>query len=466
MNMLHYFPMRDLQKKNVVFRARASLCCLTACLLLLAACAGQPPKVNEEQNFPGEVQDIRQIPQSLEWFARQPGSGTAQDSSVLKSNAVSYLKKFFYPWDKRRSGSGDIAELKRIYNWREDKRGFAENLQPWTAKAWQNLAENADFAHFKGICRPAITTHATDLRLAPTISPRFARITGAGQGYPFDDFQLSRLPVGLPVTVAHVSMDGAWFLVHSSLASGWVHAEHVGFADEFLQSVWRSSDFYAFIKDEVPLSANGCFLGMAGIGTILPKDGENKVLVPARGRNGAAEIARVQLQDASAAEDFPLQFSRQRVAAIGDRMMGEKYGWGGLYGNRDCSATMKDLFCPFGIWLPRNSAAQAKAGEYHSLEHVPAAARDAAILKNGLPFRTLVCMKGHIGLYAGAFQGKPVFFHNAWGLRNRLSDGRTGRVILGRAVITGTRPGKERADMPEDRLMIHNIRGLSIIGGR
>lgn len=126
---------------------------------------------------------------------------------------------------------------------------------------------------------------------------------------------------------------------------------------------------------------------------------------------------------------------------------------------------MRDLFAAFGIWLPRNSAAQAKAGVFHSLEGMTAQEKEKAILRGGEPFRTLLWLPGHIGLYVGEFRGEPVFFHDVWGVRSRLKDGREGRIILGRAVITGVKPGAERSDIAPEGLLIERMRGYTVISG-
>jgi cell wall-associated NlpC family hydrolase len=47
---------------------------------------------------------------------------------------------------------------------------------------------------------------------------------------------------------------------------------------------------------------------------------------------------------------------------MANELIGEAYGWGGLYQNRDCSAMVRDMFSPFGIWLPRHSEDQAREG--------------------------------------------------------------------------------------------------------
>jgi hypothetical protein len=51
-------------------------------------------------------------------------------------------------------------------------------------------------------------------------------------------------------------------------------------------------------------------------------------------------------------------------------------------------------------------------------------------------------MPGHIMLYVGEFSGRPVVYHNIWGLRTLEDDGGEGRLVLGRAVITSLRAGR------------------------
>jgi hypothetical protein len=151
------------------------------------------------------------------------------------------------------------------------------------------------------------------------------------------------------------------------------------------------------------------------------------------------------------------------VALIGDRMMGQPYGWGGMYGRRDCSAMMRDMFSAFGIWLPRNSGAQVRRGEQVALEGVGALAKEALILEKAEPFRSLLWMPGHIGLYIGEHEGQAAWFHNMWGLRSTLKDGSEGRAILGRAVVTSLRPGQERADMKPETLLIERLSAISTL---
>lgn len=433
--------------------------------VLAGGCAGQPKVPQQKQNAAGEVRDVQTIPQSLAVFAEKAGgSALLRSSAAAAADMQKFRRNFFAPWKAGKMSRATLREFEAVLNWAPGRRGYAENLRPWSDAAWEKMRYNAALDDVSQERRAAIVVRHADLRLAPTVKPRFARIEGAGQGWPFDDFQQSSMAAGTPLMVHHASRDGAWLLVQSPMAWGWVEAGSVAFVDESFKNLWQSALLGCVVREGVSLRSAGAFLALADIGTVLPMSGQT-VLVPVRGADGRAAAAHAFVEEGSVLP-MPQPLSAQAVAVIGDRMMGENYGWGGMYGNRDCSAMMRDLFAPFGIWLPRNSAAQAKAGDFHGVQDLSAENKADAILRGAEPFRTLLWLPGHIGLYVGRFDGRPVFFHDIWGVRSRLRDGREGRVILGRAVITGLAPGSERGDVDPKGLLIERIRGYSIIGGR
>ena len=467
-----------------------------AASFLLGGCAAEPQAVNG----PASVADLEQFPQSLETLAGKYEGPRGADT-VLRSHEdargdmARFRRRFFEPWDSPAVDSealqGLLDELRRA----PERRGYAENMHPWSDEAWSRMAENADLPRMERLRvlpRMAITVRASDLRAVPTMKPRFSGLHEAGRGWPFDLFQYSRLHAGTPLAVYHKSRDGAWLLVQSSAAWGWVRAEDVASAGKGFRRLWRRTPLCAFVQEGVGLKFKalaggvctssvrpGSYLASADIGTVLPSSMEGEVLLPMRGLDGSAYAVRASFADYIApsrkseerydilsrpAVRMPLLLTPRAVARIGDRMMGQPYGWGGLYGDRDCSATMQDLFTPFGFWLPRNSAKQAQEGAVLKLEGLSAGAKEKALRERAVPFRTLIAMPGHIGLYAGQWQGRAAMFHNMWGVRNTLPGGREGRLVIGRAVVTGLRPGEERGDVDEARLLIERVKSFSIVG--
>lgn len=459
----YLFHRGDVPPFRPLFGRRVALAFMLAGAVFLSGCAAQP-RVLPPRNAAGDVADLSAVPQNLAVFAQAAGGNVSLRSDVAAAEDMErFRQRFFAPWAAGPASKATLREFKNVLDRSPGRRGYAENMRPWSSAAWEGMRANAALDSVPGEVRPAIVTQHADLRLVPTLRPGFARIRGAGQGWPFDDFQQSSLAVGVPVMVHHASRDGAWLLVQSPMAWGWVEASRVAFVDEAFKTLWREAPLACFVKEGVPLSDGGAFVAMADIGTVLPMQ-SGGVLVPVRSRRGLAEsVAAAPATGTFVA--MPEKLTADAVASVGDRMMGAAYGWGGMYGNRDCSAMMRDLFAPFGIWLPRNSAAQAKAGDFHEIRSLDAQAKKQAILRGAEPFRTLLWLPGHIGLYVGEYRGEPVFFHDIWGIRNTLPDGSEGRVILGRAVITTTQPGRERADMSPEALLLQRMRGYTVIGG-
>jgi hypothetical protein len=143
---------------------------------------------------------------------------------------------------------------------------------------------------------------------------------------------------------------------------------------------------------------------------------------------------------------IPLSPTPANIAATANQMLGQPYGWGGMYEGRDCSATTRDLMTPLGIWLPRNSSAQARAYRSVSLEGLPGQEKQRVLIEKGVPFLTLVCLSGHVALYVGHDEQRAFVMHNFWGIRTRRG-GVEGRKIVGRCVITTLQPGIELPDL-------------------
>ena len=111
---------------------------------------------------------------------------------------------------------------------------------------------------------------------------------------------------------------------------------------------------------------------------------------------------------------------------------------------------IRDLFTPFGLWLPRNSKEQAEAGRFISIRNLSPAEKEAQIIRQGMPWRTLLWTPGHIMLYIGVHQGQPLIFHNFWSIRTQDADGNKGKLIVGQAAVTTLHPGRELSgrDLP------------------
>jgi hypothetical protein len=219
----------------------------------------------------------------------------------------------------------------------------------------------------------------------------------------------------------------------------------MAFVDQRFINTWQSGKHAVIIQDKIPLvDRHGNFLLQASIGSIFPIAEETgdalKVLVAVTNRDKQGIIVPSSLSRKAAAAR-PLPLTAENIAHIANELMNEPYGWGGLYQNRDCSAMLKDFFAPFGIWLPRHSADQAReTGYFIDLGALSRREKEKKILEDGVPYLTLLLMKGHIMLYMGAHDGVPLVFHNVWGLSAKKRWNKAQRVYVGHAAITTLYP--------------------------
>ncbi len=461
----------------------AALAVLVLAASLLAGCAGRGPR----ETAPPRFTELERHPQDLSVYAaRAGGDSPLLDAATQAAQDERWNTRFFAPWLQTRTGV-TIAEVARTapYLTKDGRpRGHAENLLPWDASRFATLTANCDAASFPALAERGIIVRNTALRELPTLRPSFANPDKAGQGYPFDDLQRSAVWTGTPVFVSHVSLDRAWLYCETGFASGWVPAEHVALADAAFRALYQNGRYAAVLRDDVALTSSagqpgqsggqGTYIATAHIGAVFPvaveSPGGLTVLVPLRDADGRAVLGQSVLPVGYAAMK-PLTISAARMAEVGNRMMGQPYGWGGMYENRDCSATLRDLFAPFGIWLPRNSASQARAGRFVDFGNASPDGKEAIIRAQGVPFLTLLWLKGHITLYLGEYDGHPVMFHNIWGLRvfsnvgENGERGQEGRFILGRAVVTSLRPGTELPNLTTPDGLVARMLGMSILPG-
>lgn len=461
-NLLGLASMRSIP---VSFRPRAVI--LGFCLsLLLSACAAKGPLVPPD---PPEVRDVTDLPQDLFAYLGPDGGRSVFAPDVQAGMLRGFLTGHFAPWE-RTSPPKDPGDAFWGLNHFAAKTVYGENLlrrsPAWMAEM-RRLSRPEDFPNFG---RPAVAVVHTSLRVLPTLEPAFLNRHLPGEGFPFDYLQNTAIWAGTPLYLSHLSADGAFALAHCRYASGWVPLADVAFAGPEFRKEFQSTPLVAVTRDRVPLAdEHGLFRFEARVGMILPLVRASargyEVLLPIRDARGEAVTMRGLLPP-SAAAPLPLPATAANLARVGDSMLGEPYGWGGMYGHRDCSALLLDLYTPFGLGLPRNSRQQGKAGEYISLEGLSDQDKETAILARGVPFASLLWKPGHIMLYVGELGGRAMILHDVWGLRTE-ERGREGRHIIGRVAVTTLTPGAELPELKKpEGLLLHTIRGMVLLGSK
>ena len=143
-------------------------------------------------------------------------------------------------------------------------------------------------------------------------------------------------------------------------------------------------------------------------------------------------------------------------------MLSSNYGWGGMYGERDCSSMLRDLYAPFGLWLPRNSSKQSKIGEVISFDGLDNKQKIALIKEKALAFKTLLYKKGHIMLYVGVYRDEVIVFHDTWGIKTKEGEVE-GRIIIGKTIFSTLKLGKEQENYDKSSELLRNLKSMNIL---
>lgn len=440
---------------------------LTRALLLILlllfttwGCAGRQPVV---------IADLERYPQYVQAYLGAGSEARLAGSVEQQRFASEYLDFYFAPWEDggphaEYNEEGELVSPFWGIEIALKNPGYGENRLP-NDPAWiEHLIAEMDVMHYPSRSAAAITVRETHVRVFPTHKPRFYDFSRAGEGYPFDYWQDSLLFANTPVRIEHMSRTGDWLFVQAPYVRGWVRAQDVALVDEHQRRILRQGPFMVMVRDQVPLYDEvGNYMIHGRVGGLYPVAGDGALLVALRDVHGQAHLEKAPVPAANMAP-FPLPLTAQNIARVADAMAAEKYGWGGMYGNRDCSAFLRDIFTSFGVWLPRNSYQQAHFVEENliDLSAMKPAERERFILENAVPFMTLLWMRGHVMLYIGEHEGQPMAVHDAWGVRTR-SWGREGRAIMGGVVITTLRPGRELSSVRSDALLISRIQGMRVL---
>lgn len=451
--------------------------CLAVLLCLsLTACA-QPglqlePVVDNAGLPSGKIADLRRLPQNLNLYAQRVRNEPLLSPEEQKARMNRFVMLHFAPWEQTRSKIRAKDAFSILGTGKKSAaKGYLPNKRKWPQEAWDRLVTNADHKNYPSLAQKAVVVRATSLREVPTMEPRFSNPSNPTHGYPFDMFQYAWLPVGMPLFVTHATRDRAWYFVDNAMVGGWVQAKDLALVDETVASVFENGRYAAILRDDTPLpDSTGAPYSpqtLGGLGTVLPiadsGNGWLDLLVPIRNAQGRAVLRTARVPSSNAAP-MPVPFTAEAVARVASPLLGDPYGWGGMNGERDCSSTLRDVFMPFGLWLPRNSASQARSWDLVSFSGLSPEEKLARIKAEGRPFATLLWLPGHIALYVGQYHDEAVMFHNMWGIRV-MEPGReqAGRFVIGRAVVTTTRPGAELPNLEKPNPLLSSMRGMSIL---
>jgi len=381
------------------------------------------------------------------------------DPKIQKQLADDYVQKYFSPWNnediKQSLQKTRTLELEVAQKFGK-KPGWDENRQRHSIKWILKIIDNMNLSKIPNLNMKAISIEGANVRMMPTIEPLFKYWKKAGEGYPFDYLQTTRISANTPVAVLNISKDGEWYLIKASGYIGWVQNHNIAFVNNNFIRRWQKPPYVVAIKNNQPMFDNNLrYRSKTHLAILYPLVKSNKsyykVLIAIPSSNKYAKNKLVNLSK-KVATRFPIPITIKNIAQVANNMLGQPYGWGSLYGYNDCSAMTMNLFANFGIWLPRDSTDQIEVGKQISLDGLSNAQKERLIIEKGIPFLTLIHLPGHIMIYIG-HKGKHVYtLHNPWGLKTRNLFWQEGRAIIGRVVITPLNLGHRYLNIPSTLL--------------
>ena len=278
--------------------------------------------------------------------------------------------------------------------------------------------------------------------------------------------QNSTIHANKPLFVTHYSKDKEWAHVLSSFAFGWVKTKDIALLKPYQIELWQQAEQAVIVKEGVPLyTKEGDFLFKTKLGmmfALIDEDEESYTLLCVGNYKFSKPLfLKVQLSK-NVVHKGILVFNQENLTKILPQFLERKYGWGGMYDDRDCSSTLRDFYAPFGLWLPRNSYQQSKVGEVVSLDKLTNKEKQELLMKKAVPFQTLLYKRGHIVLYTGVVDGKITILQNVWGVKTK-ENGEEGRYIVGKTIFSTLELGKELSNYDKDASMLQNLKSFNIL---
>jgi len=443
-----------------------------AAMLLLGGCSTKEPTalVKEEAAVAeaGDVNasvdtplaDLLHYPQDARAFA-----ASIRAKTVLLPVQERFEQRWFSPWNMASPPESVTAAMWPFASYRSDN-AYGENLKPLPQSWFDTMREAAHFEAYGTVNRYAVSLRFASLRNFPTSKPLFKNPAEAGEGFPFDYLQNSAVHANEPLFVSHYSKDGSWAYVIASYATGWLPLHEIAFVPEEHAREWQAAQqLYVVEEGAAVTDGEGRLLFEARLGMLLPliagEETRYRVLAVTDGPSHEAWYTDAYVEK-DAVSLKPLKFTVWNLPRMLNQLLLSHYGWGGLYGERDCSSTLRDLFTPFGVWLPRNSYQQSRVGRVVSLAGLDDDAKIEKIKDEGVPFETLLYRRGHIVLYLGTYEGKIAIFQNMWGVRTVDEEG-PGRRVVGRSVISSLALGAEIQKYDRDNAFITTLESMNIV---
>lgn len=354
--------------------------------------------------------------QNPEFWARKPelremvlteGQIKLFNQKLIMANKIYALDK--YP--TKVSGQTVLAQIKEL---KITDDSLYVNGKTMSQPLKELLLEARNLANIPAMVAPkyGVIVRRANMRTMPTATAAYDSATDLN----FDMFQETVLDPGEPVIVLHESKNKGFLFVQMYNYRGWVASTDVALAKE--RSQWLK---YLQPKEFIVVTAARLNMHVGServtvqMGAKLPLSTQQTsadfmVVMPARDLRGELVEKNISVRNDSKVHYGYVPYTRENIIMQAFEMLGDRYGWGGMFDSVDCSSFIANIYRTVGMNLPRNADEQ---------ERVPAVSvkfnsdredtlRALANLKPG----TAVFKAGHVMLYIGSYKGVPYIIHS------------------------------------------------------
>ncbi|EAI6199902.1 hypothetical protein CBO23_06625 [Campylobacter jejuni] len=371
----------------------------------------------------------------------------------INFDAKRYKKYFFNPWHdsfENYKGQNIFWSFPLYLNSKNTYYFFNKQIIPLS---WfKNAINNANIQEFGKLNQKALIIQNTIIKNLPTQRAILKNPFFENEGIPFDYASDGILNTGAPVLISHFSKDKRYAFVLGEAGFGFVESKNLEFFSNDRAKIYENLNFITPLKEKFAIySEDGKFLFESRIGAIYPYYKEDKNYF--YGKIGSKKY-KISKKDVS---KFPLQFNDKNLKNQLSQVLNLPYGWGGYNFERDCSLLTRDIFSAFGLYLPRNSAAQKNSFNHFDISTLSNSQKKDFLNRFGKAYLSLLYLPGHIMLYAGQITDNNIAIHNIWGLRKDA----TQRLLISSSVITSLEIGKN--EILEDNLLLSRLKEISFI---
>jgi len=138
------------------------------------------------------------------------------------------------------------------------------------------------------------------------------------------------------------------------------------------------------------------------------------VKIPAKDEEGHLEFRLALIARSNDICEGYLPYTRRNIIQQAFKLLGERYGWNGMFKRRDCSQFVMNVYKTMNIIIPSYTRMQEEGAAGKSIEFSGSIQRRESVL-NKLQPGDVIHLKGHVVMYLGKVGENHYIIHSGSG---------------------------------------------------